>query len=138
AAGKSLANVIVRIAFERQRDALGEKRAEALTSRAGELYADRFVRQAAGAVASGDFATHHGADRAVHVPDRQMELGLRAMLQSIFRQFDQLVVKGIPKTVILFDQMPAADAARHLRMVKNGREIEAARLPVVRGALHFD
>ena len=40
AARESFADVIVRVAFERQRDALGEERAEALTGRAGELEAE--------------------------------------------------------------------------------------------------
>jgi len=36
-----------------------------------------------------------------------MELDLRAPLQGLFRQIDQLVVKGIFETVLLIFQMPA-------------------------------
>ena len=46
AAGKSLAHVVVGFAFERQRDALGQERAEALSRAAVELDANGVVRQA--------------------------------------------------------------------------------------------
>ena len=46
AARESLADVIVGVAFELQRDALGQERAEALSGRAGEVEVDGVVRQA--------------------------------------------------------------------------------------------
>ena len=52
AAGKALADVIVRVADEFQRDAAGQERAEALAGRAGELEVDRAVGQAILAPAS--------------------------------------------------------------------------------------
>ena len=71
AAGEAFADVVVGLAFERERDALGEKRAEALSGRAGELNADRVVGQSGGAVAARDLAAQHGADGAMHVANRQ-------------------------------------------------------------------
>ena len=44
-AGESLADVIVGVAFERQRHALRQKRAEALAGRAVEVELDRVFRQ---------------------------------------------------------------------------------------------
>ena len=50
AAGKSLADVIVGVAFELERDALREECAEALSGRAVEVEVDRVVRQTRGTV----------------------------------------------------------------------------------------
>ena len=52
AARQSLADVVVRVALERQRDAARHERAEALAGRAGELQLDRVVRQPFAAVPS--------------------------------------------------------------------------------------
>ena len=49
ATGEAFADIIVGVAFQRQRDAFCEKRAEALSGRAGEVEADGIVRQSAGA-----------------------------------------------------------------------------------------
>ena len=56
AAGEAFADVIVGVAFEFERDALGEEGAEALSGGAGELEADGVVGQTGGAVAARDFA----------------------------------------------------------------------------------
>ena len=56
AAGESFADVVVGIAFERQRDAFSQECAEALAGGAGELEANGIVGQARVAVAAGDFA----------------------------------------------------------------------------------
>ena len=46
AAGKALADVVVAVTFQRERNALGQKRAEALSGATGELNANRVVGQA--------------------------------------------------------------------------------------------
>ena len=51
AAGEALADVIVGVAFQLERDALGQKRAEALPGGAGELEVDGVVGQTRRAVA---------------------------------------------------------------------------------------
>ena len=85
AAGESLAHVVVGVAFEFERDALGQKCAEALPGRAGELEADRVVGQAGRAVAPRDLAAEHRAHGAMHVADRQLDLDRRAVLDGIAR-----------------------------------------------------
>ena len=62
AAREAFADVVVGIAFELERDALGEERAEALAGRAGELEVDRVVRQAVCAPRFDDLVAEDRAD----------------------------------------------------------------------------
>ena len=78
AAGQALADVIVGVAFQRQRHAARHERAEALAGRAVEVQLDRVVGQARGAVAPRHLAAGDGADDAVDVADRQRPLDLLA------------------------------------------------------------
>ena len=68
-AGESLAQIVVGIAFEFERDAVGNECAKALAGRAAELEVDGAVGQSGGAVAAGDLAAQHRAHGAVHVAD---------------------------------------------------------------------
>ena len=70
AARKALADIVIGIADEVQRDAACEEGAEALPRRAGQRDLDRVFRQAGMAELARDFAGQHRADRAVHVVDR--------------------------------------------------------------------
>ena len=72
-ARQSLADVVVGLADQIERDAARQERAEALPGGAGELHVDRVVGQALVAVAARDLARQHRADRAVDVADRQDE-----------------------------------------------------------------
>src|SRR5262249_54863351 len=72
AAGEAFADVVVGVAFELERDALGEKRAETLPGRAEELEVDRVVRQQFFAEALGDFVAEDRAHRAIGVDDTQL------------------------------------------------------------------
>src|ERR1700727_2813203 len=67
AAGESLADVVVRIAFEFKRDAVRDEGAKALSSRALEAVVDASVGQPSCAVAAGYLSAEHGADSTVHV-----------------------------------------------------------------------
>jgi hypothetical protein len=71
--GQALAEVVVGVADQPQRDALRHERAEALAGRAGERDVDRVVGQALAAVRFGSARTQHGADGAVDVADRQVQ-----------------------------------------------------------------
>ena len=81
-AGKALAEIVVGVAFQFQRDAGGNERAEALAGRALETEMDGTVGQSGRAVAAGDFAAQHGADGAMHVADGEaagdLASGIRA------------------------------------------------------------
>jgi len=56
AARQSLADIVVRLAFKLERDAMSDPRAEALAGRALELHMDRVVRKTAMAMGLGDGA----------------------------------------------------------------------------------
>ena len=75
AAGQALADVVVGVAEQPQRDAARQERAERLPGRAGERDVDGVVGQAVAAVALGDLAAEHRADGAVDVADRQRRSG---------------------------------------------------------------
>ena len=127
AAGESLADVIVGVAFEFQRHALGEKRAEALARRAGELEADGVVRQPRRAVPPRDFARQHGAHRAVHVADRQLDLDRRAVFDRLARVIDQLVIERLARAR---DPAPARSAARCARASADCSRIDERSSPL--------
>src|SRR5262249_31800896 len=63
AARKSLADVVVGVALQRERHAARQKGAEALSCRAGEVDADRVVRQTGSAIAPRDLRAQDRADR---------------------------------------------------------------------------
>src|SRR6185503_715174 len=72
AAGEALADVVVALADEIERDTVGEPRAEALPGRALEGQPDGIVRQSGMAVAPGHLAGERRTGRAVAVADRQL------------------------------------------------------------------
>ena len=108
AAREALADVVVGVAFERQRHAVGQERAEALAGRAGEVNLDGVLGQARRAVAPGDLAAQHRAHRAVHVADGQLDLDRLASFQRVARVVDQLVVERLRQAVILADARSVA------------------------------
>ena len=71
AAGQALADVVVGVALEPQRDAARHERAERLAGRAGEGDVDGAVGQALAAVLLGDLVAEDRADGAVDVADRR-------------------------------------------------------------------
>src|SRR5439155_16839713 len=84
---ETLANVIVGIALQLQRDALGEKRPEALTGRARELGVNRAIGQQIIAPPLGDLVAERRADRAIDVADRLFDRHRLAAL-------DRFLAKG--------------------------------------------
>ena len=74
-AGEALAQVVVGVALEAQRDAARDERAEALAGRAREAQVDRVVGQPVAAPAAGDLGAEHRAHGPVDVPDRERRPG---------------------------------------------------------------
>ncbi len=73
AAGEALAEVVVRIARDVERDARRQECAEGLTARALAVNRDRALRQALGMLCRHGRAEHR-TDTAVHVRDVRMEV----------------------------------------------------------------
>ena len=69
-ARQSLADVVVRLALELERQSARRERAEALTRRARESHGDRVIGQTDVAVATRDLARERRADRAIGIGDR--------------------------------------------------------------------
>src|SRR5579872_780040 len=88
AAGKSLADVVVGVAFERERDALRQKCTQALSRRSGEMDADGIVRQTGRAIAAGDLTAQDSADGTVNVAHRQVNFDRTQAQQRVERMLD--------------------------------------------------
>src|SRR5690606_8975240 len=111
AAGQPLADVVVRVALEPQRDAGGEEGAERLPRRAREGDVDRLRCEARFAVALGDLVAEHRADGALRVADRQLDDDRLAVVERRLREPDELPVEVLLELVIL---TPAVAARRIL------------------------
>src|SRR5205823_438750 len=96
-----------------------EKRAEALAGRAGEVDPDGVVGETLGAVAPGDLAAQHRANRSMLIANRQLDFGWRLGFDGVLGQVDDLVIESLAQTVILRLDAAAGDARRHYRIIQN-------------------
>ena len=128
---QTLADVVVGLAFEFERHAVGHPGPEALACRALELDVDRPVRQTLVAVTLGDHARQHGAGRSVRVLDRQCQADRGAVLDRLATAFDQRAVEHAVETVILAVGLADPDALRRFGFVEQPREVEPLGFPVV-------
>src|SRR5262249_39634712 len=71
---EALADVIVSVALQHQRDALRYERAETLAGRALEMQLNRVLRETDRAEAARHLAAEHGANYAVDVANQQRSL----------------------------------------------------------------
>ena len=95
AAGKALADVVVRLADQRQLDAGREPRPERLAGRAAQREPDRSRRQAERAVRARHRMGEKPAHRAVAVRDRELGLGAHASVDCLPRGLDQTMVERV-------------------------------------------
>src|ERR1035441_9700194 len=100
-ARESLAAVVVRVAFEMERNSRREPRAETLAGRTFEMNLNRVGRQSLRAEAPRHFRRQHRADGAVDVADGKMDFDRLAMLERVFCKLDDLVVERGAEAVIL-------------------------------------
>ena len=139
AAREALADVVVGIALEGQRDAPGHEGAEALARRAREVDADRVVGQAVRTMAPRQLRAQDRPHRAVDVADGQADVHGLAPLQGLPAQGQECGhVQRLVETVVLLDHPPDGDLGADLGPVEDGREVEPARLPVVHGRPHVE
>ena len=137
-AGKPFADIIVRVAFQFQRDAPGEKRPETLPRGAREFKSNRVVGQSGRPVFARDPAGKHGADRAMHVLDRQLDHDRGLVVDRILRVVDQFVIERFLEPVILLRRAVPAHARWNRRIVENRRKVQPARLPMLQSLVHFE
>ncbi len=92
AAGEALAHVVAGVAFELEGDALGQEGAEGLAGRAVELDVNGVFGEAGGAVAAGDLTRQDGADGAVDVANRHLQVDALLALDGRLGKLEQLPV----------------------------------------------
>src|SRR5690606_39063324 len=126
---QALADVVVAVAFELERDALGEERTETLPRRAVELDVYGVVGQRTLAPDFDDLVAQHRADSTVDIDDRELELHALTVVNGIATLFDEAPVQGPIEAVILL--LRAIDRLRCLlRGLEYRREIETIGLPM--------
>ncbi len=137
-AGEALAGVIVGVAFQFERDSLGEEATEALAGGAVELEMDRVFGQAGVAIFLGDFAREHRPDGAVDVLDRHFRGNFFPFFNRGLGDFDELVVQGDVQAVILLLHIADRDVRTGFRAVEHDRQIQTLRLPVMADVGEFE
>ena len=118
---QSLADIVVGIARQIERDAVGQPCAEALPGNAGKRDADGFGRQARMAVRFCDPARQHRAGRPVDVANRPFERDRRAVLDRVPAGVDQIVVERGAEAVILRQRVAQGHALGDLGLSKQAR-----------------
>src|ERR1022692_2007646 len=73
AAGKALTHIVVGLAFESDRDSVGQKCSQTLSGRAVQVDSECLVWKSVRAVAACHLSTQHGSDRAMNVAYRQID-----------------------------------------------------------------
>ena len=89
AARKSLADIVVGVADQFERDTRRQERADRLPGGAGERDVDGVVGQTLGAVAPGDLGAEQGADGAVDVAHRQLQPHRVRVLERALGELDE-------------------------------------------------
>src|SRR5208337_2188119 len=123
-AGKSFADIVVGLAFQRQRYPTDQKCAKALPGAPRETHANGILGQAWRTIAPRNLTAQHRSHSAVDVSDAHAHRDWRAALQCRSRFLDQFVVESIFEPVILRHHMTASHVAGHRRIVENRGKID--------------
>ena len=128
-AGQALADVVVGVALEPQRDAARQERAERLPGRAGEGQVDGAVGQARAAVRAGHLRAEHRADGAVDVADGSVGTHRLAVGRARRRTaaISSLSSAFVEPVVLRRDRAAPRRAVGQLGHVQDRREVEARR-----------
>ena len=139
AAREALADEVVGLAFERQRDAARQERAEALAGRAGEADADGVVGQARAAVAPGHLVAEQRPGRAIGVADRATPARPASGASSAGGGLrDERVIEHAVEAGVLSPHGAPAAPGGMSRHVQQRRQVEPCRLPVLRRRLEVE
>lgn len=134
AAGKALADVVIRIALQGERQALRDEGAEALSRRADEGEGYGVFGQSFIAVAAGDLAAKDGAGDTVGVLDEELCDNALLLIESRLAHADELGhIEGLFDLMILCLHEMVTDSDVCIRTEEQGIEregIPAFLLPV--------
>ena len=140
AARQALADIIIGLAFELERHAMGDPGAEALARRALQLDVDRVVGKPGMAVLLRDHARQHRAGGAVDALDRALDAHGLSRLDGGGRLCDERAVEHMLQIVVLVFSLVDRQLSS-VRLVEQAREIETLGLPVLDRAIaveHLD
>ena len=128
-AGEALADVVVGLAAQVDRDAAGEPGAQALAGRAPQAELDRLVGQARRAVGGHDLVRDDAADRAVQVHDVALDHDRLARPDRLASLVGQ--AQGVERLALRHGRRVVAGQLARLGGVgQEGGEVDAMRLPV--------
>src|SRR5262249_4423796 len=119
-------------------DAGCEPRAQALPGGTPERQPDGILGQSRVSQAPHPLARQHGAGGAIPVANAELVLNPLLALQRRHGERDQLVIEHLVEAMVLPLAVVDGDALRHLGLMKQLPEIEAARLPVADRALRIE
>ena len=120
-AAEALAEVVVGVAFQFQRHAVGIERAKTLSGRTFKFQPDGVFRQAFRAVTLSDFIRQHSADGPVCIFNRKSRPNGFAAFKRRFGHFQQRPVQHAGKPVILFFLAVQANVFAGRFFVQDGR-----------------
>src|SRR5882762_9842661 len=118
-ARKAFSAVVVGVADQIERHALGEEGPEALARGPGKPGVNRAIGQPLVPVTARDLMREHRTDGTVAVPDRHVDRNLLPALERGSRKLDQPVVESLLESVILFFRVVARDFRGHVRHFEN-------------------
>ena len=130
AAAKALADIVVAVADQFERNAARQERPEGLPGRSGELDGDRILFQALMPVTLGDFTRQHCAGGAIDVLDIHLDLDRNLAFERGLGLLDQLAVENIDDRMVL-PFGPACLFLGRFRLVEDAGEIETLGLPMI-------
>src|SRR6266568_653228 len=131
AAGQPLAHVVVRVAGQPQRDAVGHEGTEGLAGGAAQVHLDGVVGQPLAAELAGHLAAQHRADAAVLVAHGDLDAGRGAVGQRRRGRRDEPVVQCAVQSVVLRGDAVQRRVVGQVRHVQYRRQIQPLRLPVL-------
>ncbi len=137
-ARQSLADIVVGVAGELERNAARQEGAEALPGGAAEAHGDRVLGQPGMAVAPRHLARQHGADGAMDVAQLALDAHRFAALQRRAGARDQLVIDRLFEMVVLRLAIVDRDALLGRHLIENLRQIDALGFPVIDRLAHVE
>jgi hypothetical protein len=130
---QALADVVVGVAFEPQRDAAGQEGAEGLARGAGERDVDGVVGEALAVVLLGHLVAEHGADTLGDVAHRQVDADRGAVLERVAGASISSLSKCLSSSWSWTAVRRRGGVLGQLGQVEDRAQVEARGLPVVDG-----
>ena len=103
-----------------------------------EVNPDRIVGQACGTVAAGNRSAQHCPHGPMSIAHRQFDLNRHTAFERSLRLGEQVMIEHLLQAMVLRLHAAPRHARRHWWIVKNGRQVQSARLPMIDGRLRVE